>query len=123
MAKHWPPRQWDVWWASLRDGVQGEQTGDHHVLVVSSNLVHSQMGVTVVAPLTTRGSEHPSVVPIDAADAGLQQLSFIECHQLQALAPKRFIEFRKRIPEGKRAEVALAVAHVLRGLFPQFDEL
>jgi len=32
----YPPKQWDVWFATLRDGMKGEQTYSHNVLVLSS---------------------------------------------------------------------------------------
>ena len=108
------PRQWDVWWAELRTGRKREQTGDHHVLILSDDLVINQTGMVIVAPITTSGSNRPWVVAIDPSDAGIRARSWIECHQLQALALSRLIEFRRRLVETRRPYVALALRSVLR---------
>jgi mRNA-degrading endonuclease toxin of MazEF toxin-antitoxin module len=115
-----PPRQWDIWFAALREGRPGEQTGDHNVLVVSSPLMQSGSRVVIVAPITSSARSTPWVVEIDPQDSGLKLKSWIECDQLQALSPspERFKEFRRRLAEPKRAEVALALQNALRGALP-----
>ena len=70
-------RQWDIWFAELRAGVKGEQKGPHHVLILSSELVHSQTGVALVAPITTTGSTMPWVVRVERQDSGLRFTSYI----------------------------------------------
>lgn len=109
------PQQWDVWWADLRPGKKGEQTGLHNVLVVSADLLTSQSGVVLVAPITTTGSDRPWVVEIEPADAKIDRRSWIECNQLQAVSPSRLIEFRRRLTESKRPHVAAALLSALRG--------
>jgi len=63
MSRRLPPRQWEIWYVGLRDGVRGEQTGEHNVLVVSSDLMRSNSSVVLVAPITTTGRTCPWVVP------------------------------------------------------------
>lgn len=119
MARHSrTPKQWEVWFAKLRDGIKGEQTYDHNVVVLSSDFVNAS-GIAIVAPITTTGSGHPWVVKVDPQDAGIDRESWIECHQLQALStsPTRFLEFRRRLVPEKCAAVAIAVSQALRGLF------
>lgn len=115
-----PPKQWDIWFASLRPGIRGEQTGDHNVLVNSSQLMHSNSRVVLVAPITSTGRDAPWVVRVEPQDSGLKVLSWIECDQLQALSPspERFKEFRQRLAAHMRAEVALALQNALRGALP-----
>jgi len=115
-----PPRQWDIWFSSLRPGRPGEQTGDHNVLVVSSPLMQSNSRVVIVAPITSSARSSPWVVQIEPQDSGLKLRSWIECDQLQALSPspERFKEFRQRLAEAKRPEVALALQNALRGALP-----
>ncbi len=112
-----PPRQWDIWFATLRDGIAGEQLGDHNVLVVSSDLIRADSRVVLVAPITSTGRNCPWVVPIEPADSGLERLSWIECDQLQALAPSpsRFKTYRRKLAATKRPDVQLALANSLRG--------
>ena len=109
----------------MRAGIKGEQTGPHHVLVLSSDLAHSQTGVALVAPITTTGSSDPWVVRVEPHESGLQLTSYIECHQAMTLSisPVRFTKFRRRLAEEKRADVALAVGQVLRGTFPYDPDL
>jgi mRNA-degrading endonuclease toxin of MazEF toxin-antitoxin module len=114
------PRQWDIWFAVLRDGIKGEQKGPHHVLVLSSELTCSSTGVALVAPITTTGSIAPWVVRVEPHQTGLRLTSYIECHQAITLSTSgaRFQTFRKRLVDEKRPEVALALGQVLRGTFP-----
>jgi mRNA-degrading endonuclease toxin of MazEF toxin-antitoxin module len=111
------PKQWDIWFASLREGIRGEQTFDHHVLVVSSVGIRRDSRTVVVAPITTTHRDVPWLVEIDPPDSGLHARSWIECDQLQALAPSplRFKTFRRRLAESRRPYVALALRHVLDG--------
>ncbi len=120
MSGSLPPKQWDIWFASLRPGRPGEQTGDHNVLVVSSPLMQSGSRVVIVAPITSSARSHPWVVQIEPQDSGLELLSWIECDQLQALSPspERFKEFRRRLAAAKRPEIALALQNALRGALP-----
>jgi mRNA-degrading endonuclease toxin of MazEF toxin-antitoxin module len=115
-----PPKQWDIWFAALRQGRPGEQTGDHNVLVVSSPLMQSDSRVVIVAPITSSARNSPWVVQVDPQDSGLEIVSWIECDQLQALSPspERFKTFRKRLAAPKRPEVALALQNALRGALP-----
>jgi mRNA-degrading endonuclease toxin of MazEF toxin-antitoxin module len=104
VAKSRQPRQWDIWFAELRDGIKGEQKGDHHVLVLSSDFVHSQAGVALAAPITTTGSTMPWTVRVEPHESGLRFTSYIECHQAMSLSTSRvrFKTFRKRLAERKR---------------------
>lgn len=122
MASSPAPKQWDVWYADLRPGIKGEQTGAHNVLVISSDAVQGQRGVAIVAPITTTGSERPWVIHVSPTDCGIERDSWIECDQLQSLSvsPTRFKKHRGRLDFSKRGEVALAVAEVLRDVFPSF---
>jgi mRNA-degrading endonuclease toxin of MazEF toxin-antitoxin module len=115
-----PPKQWDIWFAVLRQGRPGEQTGDHNVLVVSSPLMQSDSRVVIVAPITSSGRTNPWVVQVEPQDSGLEVVSWIECDQLQALSPspERFKTFRKRLAAPRRPEVALALQNALRGALP-----
>src|SRR3977135_1694484 len=99
MSTDLPPKQWDVWFATLRDGWKGEQTGPHNVLVVSSPLMHSASRGVVVAPITSTAREAPWVVRIEPQDGGIELVSYIECDQLQALSPSpnRFQKFRQKL--------------------------
>ncbi len=120
MSGSLPPQQWEIWFASLRAGRPGEQTGDHNVLVVSGTLMQSDSRVVIVAPITSSGRDNAWVVRIEPQDSGLEIVSWIECDQLQALSPspERFKTFRKRLAAPKRAEVALALQNALRGALP-----
>jgi len=117
MSARLPPKQWDIWFASLRHGIRGEQTLDHHVLVVSSARIQRASSVVVVAPITSTGRDAPWVVPIEPPDSGLDMLSWVECDQLQALAPtpERFRTFRRRLAAHQRPLVALALQNVFDG--------
>lgn len=53
MSARLPPKQWDIWFASLRHGMRGEQMLDHHVLAVSSARIQRASSVVVVAPITS----------------------------------------------------------------------
>lgn len=121
MSTDFPPKQWDIWFATLREGMKGEQTGPHNVLVVSSPLMQSASGVVVVAPITSTPRDAPWVVKVEPQDSGLLHVSYIECDQLQALSPSqaRFQTFRKKLSGPKRAEVALALQNALRGALPE----
>lgn len=118
MSGGFPPKQWEIWFASLREGIPGEQTGDHNVLVVSSPLMQSR--VVLVAPITSTAREAPCVVKVEPQDSGLKLVSYIECDQLQALSPspKRFKEFRRKLSAPVRPAVALALQSALRGALP-----
>jgi mRNA-degrading endonuclease toxin of MazEF toxin-antitoxin module len=118
-----PPKQWDIWFAVLRQGRPGEQTGDHNVLVVSSPLMQSDSRVVIVAPITSTGRNNPWVVQVEPQDSGLELVSWIECDQLQALSPspERFKTFRRRLAAPKRSEVALALQNALRGALPDLS--
>lgn len=120
MGTDFPPKQWDIWYAALRDGMKGEQTGNHNVLVVSSPLMQSGSRVIVVAPITSTPRDSPWVVQVEPQDSGLERVSYIECDQLQALSPSqaRFQTFRRRLSTMKRAEVALALQNVFHGALP-----
>jgi mRNA-degrading endonuclease toxin of MazEF toxin-antitoxin module len=112
-----PPQQWDVWYAMLRDGIRGEQTYKHNVLVVSSLRIRRNSRTVLVAPITTTHRDVPWVVQIEPEDAGIVQRSWIECDQLQALSPspERFETFRGRLAESRRPFVAAALIHVFEG--------
>lgn len=107
--------QWDVWWAELRAGQKGEQTGPHNVLVLSDDLLNSQSGVVLVAPITTSGADRPWIVEIDPSDAGIDRRSWIECNQLQSLSPSRLKVFRRRLADVKRPHVFAALRSSFRG--------
>ena len=117
MSARFPPKQWDIWFASLRPGIRGEQMLDHNVLVVSSTLIQRASSVVVVAPITSTGRDAPWAVPIEPQDSGLDMLFWIECDQLQALAPtpERFRTFRRRLAARLRPLVALALQNVFDG--------
>jgi mRNA-degrading endonuclease toxin of MazEF toxin-antitoxin module len=121
MSSDFPPKQWDIWFATLREGTKGEQTGPHNVLVLSSPRVQRASGVVVVAPITSTPREAPWIVKIEPQDGGIELVSYIECHQLQALspAPARFRTFRKRLSPEKRSEVTLALQSVFHGALPE----
>jgi mRNA-degrading endonuclease toxin of MazEF toxin-antitoxin module len=120
MSAGLPPKQWDIWYASLRPGLRGEQTGEHNVLVISSQLMRSNSSVVPVAPITSTGRDAPWVVRVEPHDSGLRITSWIECDQLQALSPspERFKEFRRRLADHVRAEVTLALHSALRHALP-----
>jgi mRNA-degrading endonuclease toxin of MazEF toxin-antitoxin module len=109
------PKQWDVWFADLRPGLKREQTGKHNVLIVSDDLLTTQSGVVLVAPITSSGQENPWVIEIEPADAGIDLRSWIECHQLQTISASRLIEFRRALSFSKRPYVLTALRSVLRG--------
>ncbi len=72
----------------------------------------------VVAPITTTHRDVPWLVEIDPPDSGLHARSWIECDQLQALAPSplRFKTFRRRLAESRRLlRSHSALRHVLDG--------
>jgi mRNA-degrading endonuclease toxin of MazEF toxin-antitoxin module len=71
----------------------------------------------IVAPITTTPRDVPWLVEIDPADGGIDRRSWIECDQLQALAPSpdRFETFRGRLADSRRPFVVVALRHVLEG--------
>lgn len=111
------PQQWDVWYATLREGIRGEQTYKHNVLVVSSLEIRHNSRTVIVAPITTTHRNVPWLVQLEPEDAGIELRSWIECDQLQALSPspERFEIFRGRLAESRRPFVALALTHVFEG--------
>jgi mRNA-degrading endonuclease toxin of MazEF toxin-antitoxin module len=120
MSSDFPPKQWDIWFATLRDGIKGEQTFPHNVLVLSSPRVQRASRVVVVAPITSTARDVPWVVRIEPQDGGIELVSYIECDQLQALSPSpdRFQTFRQRLSPEKRPEVTLALRIVFHGVLP-----
>jgi mRNA-degrading endonuclease toxin of MazEF toxin-antitoxin module len=110
-----PPTQWDVWFATLRDGIRGEQTYEHNVLVVSSSRISRNSRTVIVAPITTSHRDVPWLVEVEPQDAGIDRLSWIECDQLQALAPspERFKTARGRLAAPLRPRVIAALRYVL----------
>jgi mRNA-degrading endonuclease toxin of MazEF toxin-antitoxin module len=111
------PKQWDIWFATLRDGVRGEQMYDHNVLVVSSLGIRHASRTVIVAPITSTDRDVPWLVEVDPPDSGLEVRSWIECDQLQALAPSpiRFKTFRRRLADSRRPFVVAALRYVLDG--------
>lgn len=120
MSSDHPPKQWDIWFATLREGMKGEQTYAHNVLVLSSPRMQRASGVVVVAPITSTPRDAPWIVRIEPQDGGIERVSYIEYHQLQALSPStaRFQTFRQRLFAEKRPEVALALQNVFHGVLP-----
>lgn len=118
MAKTVQPKQWDVWFVELRPGLKGEQTGRHNVVVLSDDRVNAQRGVALVAPLTTTKRVWPWIVRVSPHEAGVDQVSWVECDQLQAVAtsPERFLERRQRLGDAACARVAIGVNDALRGV-------
>jgi mRNA-degrading endonuclease toxin of MazEF toxin-antitoxin module len=110
-----------VWYAELRPGAKREQTGPHNVVIVSGDLLTTQTGLVVVAPITTTASEKPWTVKIEAANAKIDRESWIECDQLQTLAISRLIKYRGRLAETKRPYLALAIGQALRGILGRDD--
>lgn len=112
-----PPRQWDIWYANLREGIRGEQTFKHNVLVVSSLGIRHSSRTVIVAPITTTHRDVPWLVAIEPADGAIDRRSWIECDQLQALAPspERFEDFRGRLADARRPFVVAALRHVFEG--------
>lgn len=124
MPKSIEVRQWDVWFVDLRPGIKGEQTGKHHVVVLSGRRVNAERGIAVVAPITTTRRNWPWLVQIEAHHAGIRELSYIECDQLQAVATSaaRFIEKRAPLAHHVRPIVAVAVEQVFGDLFAIADD-
>lgn len=121
MSSNFPPKQWDIWFATLREGIKREQTYPHNVLVLSSPRIQRASGVVVVAPITSAARDAPWVVKIEPQDGGIDLVSYIECDQLQALSPSpdRFQAFRRRLSREKRPEVTLALRSVFHGALPE----
>lgn len=67
----------------LRDGIRGEQTYEHNVLVVSSSRISRNSRTVIVAPITTSHRDVPWLVEVEPQDAGIDRRSWIECDQLK----------------------------------------
>jgi mRNA-degrading endonuclease toxin of MazEF toxin-antitoxin module len=101
----------------LRAGIRGEQTSKHNALVVSSPGIQRSSRTVIIAPITSTHRDVPWLVQVDPEDAGIDRRSWIECDQLQALAPspERFETYRGRLAESRRPLVAVALQHVFDG--------
>ncbi len=99
-------RRGDVWEANF-DPVRGrEQAGRRPALIVSADVFNQGWsGLVTVMPLTSRGRQVRSHVPVHPPEGGLSVPSFIMCEQARAFSVERLLRHRGRVSSATMAEV------------------
>lgn len=106
-------RYGEIYWAKPDPGVGSEQAGRRPVVVVSSDAaIETITTVVTTVPLTTRGRQWASHVPVTGADAGLDHSSWAMCEQVRTISTARMAG---RIGAAD-AETMRAIGVVLRHL-------
>lgn len=105
------PLRAEIWMADLDPTRGHEQAGRRPVLVISADHFNgSPAGLVVVLPITSKGKNIRSHVPLEPGTTGLKTKSFVICEQPRTIAKDRI---GKRV--GQVAKPAmLQVEHVLR---------
>ena len=84
------PFRAEIWMADLDPTRGHEQAGRRPVLVVSADDFNSSpAGLVVVLPITSKGKNIRSHVPIEPAGTGLKTKSYIICEQPRTIAKDR----------------------------------
>ncbi len=99
-------RRGDVWEADF-DPVRGrEQAGPRPALIVSADVFNQgSSGLVTVVPLTSRGRNIRSHVPVHPPEGGLTVPSFIMCEQARVVAIERLLRRRGQVSADTMIEV------------------
>lgn len=108
------PRRGELWLVDFGDPIGREQAGRRPALVVSADeLNESRGGVVVVVPCTTARRGLPSHVELDAADSGLDEVSYAKCEDVKSISVQRLVARLGVAPPLAMLEVTAALRFLL----------
>lgn len=82
----------EIWLVDFSEPVGREQAGRRPAVVVSADpLNHSQAGVVIVVPCTTRRRELPSHVELDPEACGIDEVSYAKCEDVKSVSEQRLV--------------------------------
>jgi mRNA interferase MazF len=91
-------KQGEIWMADLNPVKGSEQQGIHPVVIISGNAMNSNLGVSIVCPISSRIKNYAGclVLPKDSVN-GLEQDSEVITFQIRTIAHSRLSKQTGRI--------------------------